>query len=158
MESLFEEVNIEKYKEIPNPSFINQKNLKTWIWDESGIKAFEQKNVPSYKGEGVLLFPYSLKVVDHKDRHIATVACEQIDYRELAYLTKQPITELKGDSKGYLSPITIVLFMADEKMELEVYNGNLIDQEVFPHLAEIVSDQFDLFEESVRQVEQVPTK
>ncbi len=137
-----------RWPAMPNPK---DRDEVVWIWPRARVKAFEQVNPQNAHGDGFLLFPYALAVFDRADRHILSVVIEQTDFRVLAQLTGERMSELSGGMKGYLSVPMIATYDADNHEELGPFEGVLRKETVMGVLVEVVADKLDLWEEAIRR-------
>jgi hypothetical protein len=149
--SSFTEIDALRWPAMPNPFDRDSVDKVAWIWPRARIQAFEQVNPENVHGDGFLVFPFALAVFDGKKRHIMSVVLEQTDFRVLAHMTGERLTDLTDGMKGHLSPLVIAVYDADNHEEFGPYEGALKKDIVMEVLTEIVSEQLDLWEDPVRR-------
>lgn len=134
---------------MPNPQDYDKTTSRVWLWPEAKIKAVVQRDPTNAHGDGYLVFPLSLTVFDQDNRHILTVALQQTDFRMLAFMTGEKLKDLKGDKKGYLSPINVGIYRPQKYEEFDLFEEIDSTEEMVSTLLELVSDELDLWEEPV---------
>ncbi|MDD4220008.1 MAG: hypothetical protein PHR10_07495 [Sphaerochaetaceae bacterium] len=147
----YQEIDTLRWPAMPDPKDLDTRSPEVWIWQESRIRAFVQCDPSNAHGDGYLVFPFALAVFDQENRHILTAALQQTDFRTLALMTGERLRDLKGDTKGYLSPVTVCLYAAEGHDDLGLYEEGQDRDAIIAELLEVVADKLDLWEDPIRK-------
>lgn len=146
---VFSEIDTLRYPAMPDPKDYDREEALTWVWPESQVKAILQIDPSNAHGDGFLVFPLCLTVYDKDERHILTVTFQQTDFRMLSFMTGEKLRDLKGDKKGYLSPITVGIYHSDHYEEVDLFDHESDGEEMVETLLELVTDELHLADEPV---------
>lgn len=149
MMRVFTEIDTLRYPAMPDPKDYDKEQALTWVWPESQIKAILQIDPANAHGDGFLVFPLCLTVYDKDERHILTVTFQQTDFRMLSFMTGEKLRDLKGDKKGYLSPITVGIYQYDHYEEIDLLDDERDSEEMVETLLDLVTDELNLDDEPI---------
>jgi hypothetical protein len=149
MDSIFKKIDNNLFPSMPH---FKQPvdSISYWDFDNGNYKGYEEQFSSSDTSYSFLIYPYVLFVVNKNNEHILTVAIQQTDFRELAFLTKERISDLNNNKKGHLSDPMIVVFSSIGEESLGSYNEQLQQETVFNLLSDLVAEKLDLFEDPIK--------
>ena len=147
----YDEIDTLRWPAMPDPKDLDTAMPEVWIWPQSRIRAFVQKDPSNAHGDGYFIFPYALAVFDEENRHILSVALQQTDFRTLSLMTGERIQDLKGDKKGYVSALTIGIYHAEWHEDFGLYDEAEDRDSVIAALIEITADELDLWDDPIRR-------
>ena len=118
----------------------------------SGLKLLLHKNPSLRQGADLVFVPYAASLW-REGRLILVVALEQEDYRSLAQSFGCSVREIQEERKtrSLFGPPKIIAYAADEREELEAFEGALDFPEVKKTLFEWVADIIDTMVATVVQ-------
>lgn len=137
-------LNLEQHRSLPNPSDSGRRGSQIWQWGP--YRCHFQVNPDDYHQVEFLHYPYALCLYDQEERLVLYLVLEQLDYRELSTLTKEPLTNYSKTRARY-SPVHVVLYIDNERHELEELEELPNAQEVLEYFFEIISGELSLEEE-----------
>ncbi|MDC7247129.1 MAG: hypothetical protein PQJ35_02180 [Sphaerochaetaceae bacterium] len=114
-----------------------------YLFEHEKIKGYIQQNPKPQHPDGYLIFPYAMALFDESDHHILSAVIEQTDYRILSDLTRTPLSELKGDTKGYLSACSLALYHSEAHQVLQEISRDFSKEDAVELLIDIVCDALD---------------
>lgn len=147
----YKEIDSLRWPAMPDPKDAKTESREVWIWPQSRMRAFVQEDPTNAHGEGYLIFPYALAVFDEANRHILSAVLQQTDFRTLALMTGERLEDLKGDKKGYLSPLTIGVYHAEGYEDFGLYDEAEDRDSIIAALVEIVADELDLWDDPMQR-------
>ena len=134
-------LNLEQHRSLPNPADRGRRGSQIWQW--GNYRCHFQVNPDDYHHVEFLHYPYALCLYDQAERLVVYLVLEQLDYRELSALTKEPLTNYSRQRARH-SPLQVILYIANERHELEELEELPNTQEVLEYFFELLSAELEL--------------